>query len=156
MARAILTNFAERKGGHMKGLIIVLVLLNSLCGYTQNITGTWQVSKQANCMSGELGETSETEEELLEEMASRSGSVPKTFIFSTDGTGMENWRTYGKRKPSSKEKFLYRYTDGVLYLLDKKSRLITGTYIVEEITSSSLIIINKDRSCERVEFVRIQ
>ncbi len=140
----------------MKGLITVLVLLVSLCGYTQQITGTWQVSQQANCMSGELGEVSETEEELLGEMASRSGNVPKTFTFNSDGTGTENWRTLGKRKPASKEKFLYRYTDGVLYLLDKKSRLITGTYIIEEITASSLIIINKDRTCERVEFVRIQ
>lgn len=140
----------------MKGLIIVLMLLTSLSGYTQPITGTWQVSQQANCMSGELGEISETEEELLGEMASRSGNTPKTFTFNSDGTGTENWRTYGKRKPSSKEKFLYRYTDGVLYLLDKKSRLITGTYIIEEITASSLIIINKDRTCERVEFVRIQ
>jgi hypothetical protein len=140
----------------MKGLIMMLLLLASLCGYTQHITGMWQVSQQSNCMSGELGEVSETEEELLGEMASRSANTPKTFTFNNDGTGTENWRTYGKRKPSSKEKFLYRYTDGVLYLLDKKSRLITGTFIIEEITASSLIIINKDRTCERVEFVRIQ
>lgn len=140
----------------MKGLITVLVLLVSLCGYTQQITGTWQVSQQANCMSGKLGEVSETEEELLGEMASRSGNTPKTFTFNSEGTGTENWRTYGKRKPSAKEKFLYRYSEGMLYLLDKKSRLITGTYIIEEITASSLVIINKDRTCERVEFVRIQ
>jgi hypothetical protein len=140
----------------MKGLIMMLLLLASLCGYTQHITGMWQVSQQSNCMSGELGEVSETEEELLGEMASRSANTPKTFTFNNDGTGTENWRTYGKRKSSSKEKFLYRYTDGVLYLLDKKSRLITGTFIIEEITASSLIIINKDRTCERVEFVRIQ
>lgn len=132
------------------------MLLISLSGYTQPITGTWQVSQQANCMSGELGEVSETEEELLGEMASRSGNTPKTFTFNSDGTGMENWRAYGKRKPSAKEKFLYRYSEGMLYLLDKKSRLITGTYIIEEITASSLVIINKDRMCERVEFVRIQ
>lgn len=140
----------------MKGLIIGLMLLISLSGYTQLITGTWQVSQQANCMSGELGEVSETEEELLGEMASRSGNTPKTFTFNSDGTGTENWRTYGKRKPSAKEKFLYRYSEGMLYLLDKKSRLITGTYIIEEITASSLVIINKDRTCEHVEFVRIQ
>lgn len=140
----------------MKGLIIGLMLLISLSGYTQPITGTWQVSHQSNCMNAELGEASETEEELLGEMASRSGNTPKTFTFNSDGTGTENWRTYGKRKPSAKEKFLYRYSEGMLYLLDKKSRLITGTYIIEEITASSLVIINKDRTCERVEFVRIQ
>jgi hypothetical protein len=140
----------------MKKYMMMLMLLASLFGYAQPITGTWQVSQQANCMSGELGEVSETEAELLGEMASRSGNIPKTFTFNSDGTGTENWRTYGKRKPSAKEKFLYRYSEGMLYLLDKKSRLITGTYIVEEITPSALVIINKDRTCERVAFVRIQ
>ncbi|MBX2965475.1 MAG: hypothetical protein KF845_04955 [Cyclobacteriaceae bacterium] len=139
----------------MKGLIMGLMLLVSLCGYAQRITGTWQVSRQANCLSVELDEISETEEELLEEMASRSGNAPKTFVFNNDGSGTGNWRTYGKRKPASKEKFLYRYSDGMLYLLDKKSRLITGTYIVENITASTLVIINKDRTCERTEFARI-
>jgi hypothetical protein len=137
---------------------ILLVLMSILVfsgAFAQPISGSWQVVKDSQCLTEEMGTVSEAEEELLESMASMAGTVPKTIFFNTNGTGEENWRSRGKKKPSSKSQFLYRYSNGTLYFLDKKSRLITGIYIVEEITQSSLIIFNKERSCERIEFLRV-
>jgi len=136
--------------------VLALLFVFALSGAgAQGITGTWQVVKDSQCMTDELGVSSETEEELLESMASMSGTTPKTIFFNTNGTGEENWRTRGKKKPSSKSQFLYRYSNGTIYFLDKKSRLITGTYIVEELTPTSLVFFNKDRSCERTELIRV-
>jgi len=140
----------------MKGLLMSLFFLSVSCLSAQSLQGTWQVVKQSNCMGNELGDPSETEEELLESMSSLSGNAPKTITFNTDGSGEENWRSRGKKKSSSKEKFLYRYTDEALYLLDKKSRLITDTFLVEELTTTSLKMFNKDRACERLELVRVR
>ncbi|MBX2964307.1 MAG: lipocalin family protein [Cyclobacteriaceae bacterium] len=136
---------------------ITLILLNvAWAAGAQTLAGTWQIMKESKCMSTDFGEPSETEAELSEVMSSLSGGTPRTIIFNADGSGEENWRTKGKRKPASKEKFLYRYSEGTIYLLDKKSRLITDTFIVEELTTTTLVFFNKDRSCERYELVRTQ
>lgn len=126
-----------------------------ISAFGQSLTGTWQVVKSGNCMGDEFSDTTETEDELLESMASKSTTTPKTIRFNADNSGEENWRTIGKRKASSREKFLYRYSDGSIYFLDKKSRIITDTFIVEELTYSTLIMFNKSRSCERLELTRI-
>lgn len=137
-------------------ILLVLMSIMVFSGASaQRISGTWQVAKDSQCLTDEIGTASETEEELLESMASMAGTVSKTIFFNTNGTGEENWRSRGKKKPSSKSQFLYRYSNGTLYFLDKKSRLITGIYIVEELTQSSLVIFNKERSCERTEFIRV-
>ena len=140
----------------MRGLLMGLFFLSISSAYGQPLPGTWQVVKENNCMGNEMGTLSETEEELLESMSTRSGNTPKTFLFNADGSGEENWRSRGKKNSASKEKFLYRYTDEVLYLLDKKSRLITYTFLVEELTATSLKMFNKDRDCERLELVRVK
>jgi len=140
----------------MRRLLVGLLFLSIYVAYGQTLPGTWQVVKQSNCIGNEFGEPSETEEALLESMSSLSGYTPKTFLFNADGSGEENWRSRGKKKSASKEKFLYRYTDEALYLLDKKSRLITDTFLVEELTATSLKMFNKDRSCERLELVRVK
>jgi hypothetical protein len=140
----------------MKALLTYIFLVGLMAhSGAQTLTGTWQVVKETDCLGIDLGEFSDTEEELLEEMSSLSGEKPKTIRFDGNGAGEENWRTRGKRRPSSKEKFLYRYNDGTLYFLDKRSRLITGTFIIEEHTATSLILFNKDRNCERAELVRV-
>lgn len=140
----------------MKSLLVSLIILSACSLMAQTLTGTWQVVKQGNCMGNEFGEPSETEEELLESMSSLAGNAPKTMTFNADGSGEENWRSRGKKKATAKEKFLYRYTHEALYFLDKKSRLITDTFIIEDLSSSSLKMFNKDRSCERVELVRVK
>jgi hypothetical protein len=139
----------------MRIFLVISLWLFVVAAPAQRLTGTWQVVKESNCLGIEMVEPEETEQELLESMSTLSGSTPKTFRFNDDGTGEENWRTRGKRKASSKEKFMYRFTEGAVYFLDKKTRLITDTFLVETFTASSLIMFNKDRTCERVELARV-
>ena len=133
---------------------LLLLCLWTYTAWGQNLTGTWQVSHESQCMDQELGNPSETEEELEDAMQSLSGRTPKVLILKADMTGEWNWKTVGKRKSANKEKFLYRVSDGFLYILDKRSRLITDTFIIEMSTAESLIVFRKDRSCERYEMVR--
>jgi len=140
----------------MKKVLVGLMIMMISSTFAQTLTGTWQVIKESNCMGDEFNNNpSEAEEELLKSMSFMSGGTPKTIQFNADGSGEENWRKKGKKKPSSKEKFLYRISDGIIYFLDKKSRLITNTYIIEQLTESQLLMFNKERSCERVELSRI-
>ncbi|MCU0356287.1 MAG: hypothetical protein MUE95_01780 [Cyclobacteriaceae bacterium] len=137
----------------MKAFIFFLMIV-SLTMHAQNLTGTWQVVKQSNCMDQELGEPSDTELELLEAMESMAGAPPRVLSLASDNTGEWNWKTAGKKKALVREKILYRVNDGFLYILDRKSRLITDTFIIELATADTLILFRKDRSCERYELVR--
>lgn len=139
----------------MRGLVVAILILAVASAFAQSLSGTWQVVKESNCLGDEFSDPSETEEELVESMSTLASS-PKMLLFNDDNSGEENVRSKGKRKASSKEKFLYRYNDGFIYFLDKKSRLITDTFIVEELTATSLIIFHKERTCERLELTRIQ
>jgi hypothetical protein len=134
--------------------ILFLFCLWAYTSWGQNLTGVWQVTHESQCMDQELGTPSETEEELEEAMQSMSGRAPKVMILKADLTGEWNWKTVGKKKSAYKEKFIYRISDGIIYILDKRSRLITDTFIIELNTADSLIVFRKDRSCERYEMVR--
>lgn len=134
--------------------ILFLICFTAFTSWGQNLTGMWQVTHESQCMDEEIGPATETEEELVETMQSLSGNTPKVLTLNADFTGEWNWKTVGKKKSARKEKFLYRISDGYLYILDKKSRLITDTFIIELNTADSLVVFRKDRSCERYEMVR--
>jgi hypothetical protein len=139
----------------MKSVMVFAFWLQFGLSYSQPIVGTWQVAKQSNCMSDELGDPSDTEKEMLEAMSSKAGYTPMTIRFNADGSGEENWKVLGRKKSASREKFLYRHDDIFLYFLDRRSRIITDTFIVEELTPSTLVIFNKARNCERSELIRV-
>jgi hypothetical protein len=134
--------------------ILFLFCLWAYASWGQNLTGVWQVTHESQCMDQELGTPSETEEELEEAMQSMSGRTPKVMILKADLTGEWNWKSVGKKKSAHKEKFIYRISDGIIYILDKRSRLITDTFFIELNTADSLVVFRKDRSCERYEMVR--
>ena len=150
-----MVNFVA-KNKMMKGLTVAWLVMGLFGAYGQTLTGTWQVVKDSNCMGQEFEETSDVEDELLENMSSRAGATSKVFLFNTDGSGEKTWHSKGKKKGSSKEKFLFKENDGILYFLDKKSSLIVSTFLIEELTSTTLIMFNKDRSCERLELARVK
>ena len=139
----------------MKTIVFLLLVINPLLlSFAQSLTGTWQVVKQTQCMDEQLGTPSETEAELLEAMESMAGAPPKVLLLNADMTGEWNWKTSGKKKAAVKEKILYRVSDGYLYILDKKSRLITDIFIIEMQTAESLSMFRKDRSCEHYDLIR--
>jgi hypothetical protein len=139
----------------MKTIALLLLTISPiLLSHAQTLTGTWQVVKQTHCMEDQLGAPSETETELLEAMEGMAGAPPRVLILNADMTGEWNWKTSGKKKVAVKEKMLYRVSDGYLYILDKKSRLITDTFIIEMQTTESLSMFRKDRSCEHYDLIR--
>jgi hypothetical protein len=138
----------------LTGCIVLIVA--ALNGFCQSITGTWQVMTESTCLGNELEPPAETEQELVNQMATLSGQTPKIVQFNSDNSGEQNWKSAGKKKTAVKEKFLYKVADDVLYLLDKKSRLITDTYLIQLLTADSLVLVNKSRSCERMELVRVR
>ncbi|HEU5290019.1 MAG TPA: hypothetical protein VFU05_05195 [Cyclobacteriaceae bacterium] len=136
---------------------ITLVLSFAFClANSQSLVGTWQLTKQANCLESEVSDTIKTDSDMMAEFSSKSNRSPKVMIFRSDNTGEENIRTMDKKKNAQVKKFLYKYDGTTIYLLDKKSRLITGSLIVDELTSDSLVYHTAGKVCEQVMLVRTQ
>ncbi|QOI97235.1 MAG: hypothetical protein HRU69_06915 [Flammeovirgaceae bacterium] len=140
----------------MRPAVLLVMIVFATGGYGQSVVGYWQVIKQSICLGNEMVPTSETEEELSQQMAALAGPTPRVIQFNTDNTGEHNWKSVGKKKAAVRDKFLYKVADDTVYLLDKKSRLITDTYIIQVLTAESLVLVNKSRPCERIELVRVK
>jgi hypothetical protein len=122
----------------------------------QSIVGRWQLSKQSNCVESELEEEEASVKEMVEDMEGLSGAEPQIIEFKENNTGSENTKIINKSKSYNSKSFLYRYNEGSLYILDKKSRTIIDGFTVEKLTNDSLIISNVSRVCETKIFVRLQ
>jgi hypothetical protein len=141
----------------MKTLTLILALASSiLVCHAQSIVGRWQLSKQSNCVENELDEDEEASvKEMVEDMEGLSGAEPQILEFKDNNTGSENTKIINKNKSYNSKSFLYRYNEGSLYILDKKSRTIIDGFTVEKLTNDSLIISNVSRVCETKIFVRL-
>ena len=141
----------------MKALIFMMVLSSgSLLCQGQSIVGRWQLVKQSNCVESELDEDGEEVEELVQDMKGMSGPEPQVIQFKDNNTGEENTKIINKRKSYNSKSFLYRYSEGSLYILDKKSRTIIDGFTVEKLEKDSLIISNVARACDTKVFVRLK
>jgi hypothetical protein len=139
----------------MKTIILCIACLAGLPAQAQSLVGRWQVTREENCLTSQLAPASETEQEMSAAMENRSGAVPKILKFNADNTAEQNWKQTGKGKSQDKEKFLYKTDGTMVYRLDKKSKLITDTWVIELLTENALVLYTKDRTCERWEFVRV-
>ena len=141
----------------MKTLIFLMVFgFASLICQAQSIVGRWQLIKQSNCVESELGEEEAGVQEMVEDMKGLSGAGPQVLELKDNNTGEENTRIISKKKSYNSKSFLYRYHEGTLYFLDKKSKTIIDGYTVEKMDGDSLIISNATRVCETKIFVRIK
>ena len=124
--------------------------------FSQSIVGTWQLTKQSNCMTDELP-TSDEEEELLLDMASMSNrDIPLTIEFKDNNSGSENLHTINSKKQSKYKSFLFKFDGDNLYILDKKSQTISAAYVIDRLSADSLIYSNASRPCETKVFVRLK
>lgn len=141
----------------MKTFIFMMALsFGVIVCQAQSIVGRWQLSKQSNCVENELGEEEEASvKEMVEDMEGLSGAEPQIIEFKDNNTGSENTKIINKKKSYNSKSFLYRYNEGSLYILDKKSRTIIDGFTVEKLDNDSLIISNVDRVCETKIFVRL-
>jgi len=123
----------------------------------QSIVGRWQLSKQSNCVESELDEEEDASvKEMVDDMKGLSGSEPQILEFKDNNTGSESTKIINKNKSYNSKSFLYRYNEGSLYILDKKSRTIIDGFTVEKLDNDSLIISNVERVCETKIFVRLK
>jgi len=141
----------------MKTFIFVMVLgFSTLIAQAQSIVGRWQLVKQSNCVESELGEEEAGVKEMTEDMKGLSGAEPQVLEFKENNTGEESTKIISKKKSYNSKSFMYRYNEGTLYFLDKKSKTIIDGYTVEKMDGDSLIISNATRVCETKIFVRIK
>ena len=138
----------------MKATITLLLSFAFCLANSQSLVGTWQVTKQSNCLESEVSDTTKTNVELMNEFSSKSNRSPKVMTFRADNTGEEGIKTVDKKKVSNVKKFLYKYDGTTIYILDKKSRLITKSLIVNILTSDSLEYHSTGKNCEYVVLVR--
>jgi hypothetical protein len=142
----------------MKTIIFVVMILvgASLC-QAQSIVGRWQLVKQSNCVETELDEEEDAGvKEMIGDMKGLSGAEPQVLEFKENNTAQESTKIINKKKSYNSKSFLYRYSDGSLYILDKKSRTIIEGFTVERLEADSLIISNAARACDTKIFVRIK
>lgn len=124
--------------------------------FPQSLLGTWQLVNQTTCIGDNLEEEDAETAALAEEMKSMSGGTSKVIRFKDHQNGEESIRLITTRKSTKVNSFMYKYDGENLYLLDKKSRLLLDSYIVDTISADSLIFSNKARPCEMRVFVRIR
>lgn len=141
----------------MKIFIFMVAMSSSiLVCQAQSIVGRWQLIKQSNCVESELGEEEGSVKEMVDDMKGLSGAEPQIIEFKDNNTGSESTKIINKKKSYNSKSFLYRYNDGSLYILDKKSRTIIDGFTVEKMDGDSLIISNASRVCETKIFVRLK
>jgi hypothetical protein len=121
----------------------------------QSLVGTWQLVRHNTCLDEQMDEDEATGE-LLEDIRSRSSGTPSVIEFRDDNSGEETIRLLNTRRSSKKNTFLYRYSEGKIYLLDKKSRLLVGTYDVDRLSADSLVFSEASRACETRIFIRLE
>ncbi|HEY5750009.1 MAG TPA: hypothetical protein VIU12_28270 [Chryseolinea sp.] len=122
----------------------------------QSIVGKWQLVKQSNCVEEDLPPQDAETTDLVEDMKGMAGSMPQVIEFKDNNTGQESTKIISHKKAYNSKSFLYKYSEGSLYILDKKSHTIIEGFSVEKIDADSLIITNSSRVCETKVFVKVK
>jgi hypothetical protein len=139
----------------MKTLILCLILCSTALQHPQPLIGKWQLMKQTSCIESEM-ENDETEDELEDQMYSRSGRTPQVIQFKDNNNAEESTKIVNRRKSYNSKALLYRFDGETLHFLDKRSRTIVESFSVEKISGDSLIISNSARACDTKIFIKIK
>jgi hypothetical protein len=128
----------------------------SIFSQAQSILGTWQLIKQTTCLEDEM-KTDNSTDAMVDQMKQMSPAALQQVIrFKEKGSGEESTRILTRRKTANSNKFLYKFNSESLLILDKKSQTITDRFIVEKISSDSLILSSASRPCETHIFLKIK
>jgi hypothetical protein len=141
----------------MKTIICLLVMsISSASLNGQSIIGTWQLVKQTTCLEENMTAEVDSGNRLAEDMKSMSSATPQTVTFKEKLSGEESTRILSKKKSANNKTFTYKFDGEMLMILDKKSQTITENYMVEKISSDSLVLSNAARPCETKILLRIK
>lgn len=139
----------------MRGIFTCIVVgIISFNVQAQSIVGTWQLISQTSCIDNEI-EADDEVDALVADMKSRSNGTNSVIEFKDNNTGSESIRMIESRKSNKSSSFMYKVDGDLLYLLDKKSHLLIGSYEIERLTTDSLIFSNTARACETRVFAKI-
>jgi hypothetical protein len=142
----------------MKNLLLSFLLLTTVSAFSQTLVGKWQMMKKSDCMTEKVDNPDQSEDmdELMSDFNSLKSRTPEVIEFKDKMKGEQNTTILGKRKTTNDKTFMYRFDGTTLHLLDKKSKTITASYTVQELTDSKLILEDANRPCEVRVFERIQ
>jgi hypothetical protein len=135
-------------------LITFIVCSRAVLAQTSNISGTWQLVRQSNCMDKSVSDDDDSAE-LRSDMHTRSNATERLVTFKDNSSGEESTRILNSKKTANNKKFFYKFNGEMLLILDKKTQTISDSYMVDKFTSDSLIISNASRPCETKIFVKI-
>jgi hypothetical protein len=138
-------------------LLTYLVVFAPMMALAQssNISGSWQLVRQGNCLDEIASSEPDSVAGLRDEMHSRSGETAQVVTFRDNATGEESTRILSKSKTANAKKFFYKFNGEMLLILDKKSQTISDSYLVDKSTSDSLVVSNASRPCETRIFLKI-
>ena len=136
----------------VKILIVSSLLFLTFKASAQSILGTWQLTKQENCIESELGDNGS----LADEMKSMLSPGAQILRFRDKGIGDESTRILTRKRNANRSNFLYKLNGSALLILDKKSQTLTDTYLVDKLTADTLILSNSSRPCEMRFFIKIK
>lgn len=136
----------------MKSTLCILLTCGWITLQAQSIIGNWQLVKQSTCLEENM--TADRSTGLVEEMKSMSPPGTQIVSFKEKQAGEESTRILNKRKGANSKNFLYRFDGEMLMILDRKSRTITDTYMVDKFSADSLVVSNISRPCETKFFLR--
>ena len=136
-------------------LITFIVFSHTVLAQTGDISGTWQLVRQSNCMDETASADDDDSEELRSDMHSRSQATERLVTFKDNSSGEESTRILNAKKTANNKKFFYKFNGEMLLILDKKTQTISDSYMVDKFTPDSLIISNASRPCETKIFVKI-
>ena len=138
-------------------LLMAFVLSFAFCLVkSQSILGAWQITKETNCLEEEVTDTLQAGGEMLKEFNSKSSYSPKIIRFNEDNSGEESIKAMEQKKATSVKKFHYRFDGQSVHILDKKSHLLVDSWIIEKLTTDSLIYYVGGKGCERKFLVRLK
>lgn len=106
-------------------------------------------------MEEKLKPVADSTQSLIDDMKSRASATAKTITFKDNQAGEESTRILNSRKSGYNKNFLYRFDGESLMVLDKRSRTIIDSFIVEKFSTDSLILSNAARPCETKIFLKI-
>ena len=133
----------------------MLVCVSSgLFAQTGNIVGNWRLVNQSSCVDETASEIEKSRSEIRRD-TTEAPLAGQVVTFKDNATGEEPMRILNSAKAANSRKFYYKFNGDMLLILDKKSQIISDSYMVDKFTADSLIISNTSRPCETMIFVKI-
>lgn len=132
----------------MKTPIITFILIaGSFFGFAQSIVGNWQLETHRNCDGDTISGPALNEPKR---------GTPPVLQFKDSQNGEESSRMLNDSKASNAKNFLYKIDGTTLYVLDKRSQIIVGSFTIDTLQPDTLSLSNVAHPCDTRVFKRIK